>query len=287
MENQLKPKSAVNVEEDPYGQYAHSYVKVHPSESIVTVIDTGTGLKDIFEFIEEEILRKEHGGDGDAEKKWTFQVICTHTHFDHIGSATNHLGPEGHPRTYSLSLSNAFPSFGLPSTNTLAPTPPNSSNSSNPLPVTLWLPDHTQTPSPSNLHVIHTPGHTPDGITLGDTELNVLFVGDHFHPWTPVDLTCPGADVDEYAKSVEKIEVWLKDHGGVSATDGDGEGQERWVLACGHVEPRWDAMEAIAMAKEALERYRKGESEPDPDEEGVVFAWDSQLKLGLRIRVRV
>ncbi|UJR25565.1 hypothetical protein I4U23_006910 [Adineta vaga] len=52
--------------------------------------------------------------------------------------------------------------------------------------------------------VISTPGHTPDSISLLDTQNRLLFVGDIFYPG-PIYLYRPETNLEDYIKSLEKL----------------------------------------------------------------------------------
>lgn len=54
------------------------------------------------------------------------------------------------------------------------------------------------------LHVIATPGHTPDAICLLDRKNGLLFTGDNFYAG-PIWLYRPETDLDAYVHSVERI----------------------------------------------------------------------------------
>jgi glyoxylase-like metal-dependent hydrolase (beta-lactamase superfamily II) len=58
------------------------------------------------------------------------------------------------------------------------------------------------------LEVLHTPGHSPDSISLLDRENRCLFTGDTFYPdWLFAfsDETGGASDLKEYAKTVKKL----------------------------------------------------------------------------------
>lgn len=58
------------------------YVRLAPEAKRCFLIDTGCGLGNLRDYIEENINLE----------KWPYTVICTHSHFDHI--AANHLFAE-------------------------------------------------------------------------------------------------------------------------------------------------------------------------------------------------
>lgn len=95
--------SVVQVD-DPWGDFAHCYVRLTTNSCIL--IDTGCGIGNIMEYINKHINRSAPDALSASirttqimlpevtehemhRKKRPFLVICTHSHFDHVGS--NHL----------------------------------------------------------------------------------------------------------------------------------------------------------------------------------------------------
>jgi len=54
------------------------------------------------------------------------------------------------------------------------------------------------------LEVLSTPGHTPDAISILDSDLGLLWVGDLYYDG-PIWLFVPESDLDAYYKSVERL----------------------------------------------------------------------------------
>ena len=54
------------------------------------------------------------------------------------------------------------------------------------------------------LEIIHTPGHSPDSISLFDTKANILFAADFIYPG-PLYGQVPGANLADYLKSAEVL----------------------------------------------------------------------------------
>jgi glyoxylase-like metal-dependent hydrolase (beta-lactamase superfamily II) len=77
--------------------------------------------------------------------------------------------------------------------------------STKPFHITRWLHDGDNIDlGGRTLHVISTPGHTPDSIALLDEKNGLLFTGDTFYAG-PIYLYRPETDLDAYAASVQKL----------------------------------------------------------------------------------
>jgi glyoxylase-like metal-dependent hydrolase (beta-lactamase superfamily II) len=77
--------------------------------------------------------------------------------------------------------------------------------STKPFHITRWLHDGDSIDlGGRRLHVISTPGHTPDSIALLDEKNGLLFTGDTFYAG-PIYLYRPETDLDAYAASVQKL----------------------------------------------------------------------------------
>jgi glyoxylase-like metal-dependent hydrolase (beta-lactamase superfamily II) len=77
--------------------------------------------------------------------------------------------------------------------------------STKPFHITRWLHDGDNIDlGGRTLHVISTPGHTPDSIALLDEKNGLLFTGDTFYAG-PIYLYRPETDLDAYAASVKKL----------------------------------------------------------------------------------
>jgi glyoxylase-like metal-dependent hydrolase (beta-lactamase superfamily II) len=77
--------------------------------------------------------------------------------------------------------------------------------STKPFHITRWLHDGDNIDlGGRTLHVISTPGHTPDSVALLDEKNGLLFTGDTFYAG-PIYLYRPETDLDAYAASVQKL----------------------------------------------------------------------------------
>ncbi len=59
--------------------------------------------------------------------------------------------------------------------------------------------------------VLHTPGHTPDSLSLWFPAERRIFVGDFIYPWTAIHLDCLGANVLQYLASLRKLKRFVAD----------------------------------------------------------------------------
>ena len=55
-----------------------------------------------------------------------------------------------------------------------------------------------------HLEVLHTPGHSPDSISLFDREANILFAADFIYPG-PLYAQVPGANLADYLATTEAL----------------------------------------------------------------------------------
>ena len=55
-----------------------------------------------------------------------------------------------------------------------------------------------------NLEVLHTPGHSPDSISLFDRQANILFAADFVYPG-PLYAQVPGANLADYLTTAEAL----------------------------------------------------------------------------------
>jgi hydroxyacylglutathione hydrolase len=74
-----------------------------------------------------------------------------------------------------------------------------------PLRVSQWLPvGSTIDLGGHHLEVIHTPGHSPDSVSLLDARSNILFAADYVYPG-PLYAQIPGADLAAYLQTAESL----------------------------------------------------------------------------------
>ena len=74
-----------------------------------------------------------------------------------------------------------------------------------PVPVSSWLPvGHKIDLGGLSLEIIHTPGHSPDSISLWNAADNVLLAADFIYPG-PLYAQVPGANLEDYLNSANNL----------------------------------------------------------------------------------
>ncbi|KAK6428838.1 hypothetical protein LTR95_015018 [Oleoguttula sp. CCFEE 5521] len=189
--SRLNSTTHLIIHNNKFFEFPCIYVKLYDDLSLAVVIDTGCGAKstkgtrgqtDLMAFIEEHVLPTSR-----EKRQWSFLVIFTHCHFDHIGAIESFaqdgatvvasgydkdfISPENLPR-------NSFcKAFGVD-------TPKYK--------VTHFAGDNeglSHKHEDLGLTALHTPGHTPDSLAIYDTKERWLFTGDTFYqraatmPW--------------------------------------------------------------------------------------------------------
>ncbi|GAB7326943.1 hypothetical protein MBLNU13_g10902t1 [Cladosporium sp. NU13] len=229
------------VHHDKYAEYPFIYVKLYLNLSLAVVIDTGCGAHngqvdspflELKDFIHREIFSSE-------QASFDFMVVCTHCHFDHIGGieAFSHAGAEivasGHDREFlrpewrdANSLCGAF---GMPTPR---------------YEIRHFAEDGEELEHKGHglgLQVIHTPGHTPDSLTIYDEAERWLFVGDTCYqrfatmPWgeeqaVPIILPLQG-NWRDFIASIYTLYEFVQQ---TEASLGNGSADRRMRLAAGH-----------------------------------------------------
>lgn len=143
------------------------------------LLDTGLGIGDIKKVV-------------DALYQGELLVVNTHSHFDHIGG--NHQFPMAHILNHPVAinrLKNGLPydmvKKNMEGDSTILPYPEGFDPDTyhiEPCAFTPVEPGHVFDLGDKKLHVIATPGHSPDSLMLYDEENKYLFTGDTFYPAT-------------------------------------------------------------------------------------------------------
>jgi len=186
------------VDNDPYGQFAFIYFIDSIDKYII--IDTGTGHRDLLQFLKGEFSLNE-------DKR--ILIICTHIHFDHIGGIKHF---KGYPKLMGIYMGSNNRTFSQNiEINSLAMGHHGATVA--PFEVNRWLNegdliylDDNNPVKDMSLEVIHTPGHTPDSIALfyrfGEKR---LFVGDTIYPFTAIHVDCLGSNFNDYSNTITKL----------------------------------------------------------------------------------
>ena len=79
--------------------------------------------------------------------------------------------------------------------------------------------------------LLHTPGHSPDSVSLFDGDSNILLAADFIYPG-PLYGQVPGANLADYLKSAEALLLQINDQTQIFCAHGapDGKGQHRAPL---------------------------------------------------------
>ena len=84
-------------------------------------------------------------------------------------------------------------------------------------PTEWWAPGDVIDLGGRRLRVIHTPGHTPESISLLDEDAGLLFAGDFLYPG-PLFAFLPGSSLDDYrdgvARTLEAVRAGVRSLGG-------------------------------------------------------------------------
>ncbi|KAH0543540.1 hypothetical protein FGG08_002101 [Glutinoglossum americanum] len=254
----LNPTTFRICEDDQWDQLPFVYAKIYDSPALLVLIDTGCGgaarddrvsLKSLREFIEtypveangwEPLNARDHEGKAKRE----YLIICTHCHYDHIGGIAQFTDTPS-TRVVSSSLSPSFITSDLPTTSLCRfvgmPTPTYT--------VSHWATDNeslTHNDHPLDLHILHTPGHTPDSLAIWDSRERCLFVGDTLYERAPITFSKEG-DIVQYMASLERLLSFL----GTENKDCDA-GLPRARAACGHETDAADGEEIVGAAIERV-----------------------------------
>jgi glyoxylase-like metal-dependent hydrolase (beta-lactamase superfamily II) len=222
--SRLTPTTFLLVEHsDIYDEHPFLYAKPLPHARALCLLDTGCGGASADRTIELTSLRAfletyavaDNGGRPLAAPGWTYVVVCSHVHYDHIRTSEPSYAHRALTRALvgvedfageDVLASGADPAFLAPSA----------------------LADHSlcadmgiRTPAyrptlvahrhavraagaPAGWTVLHTPGHTPDSLAVWDEQERVLYVGDTLYTRAPI-LFPPHGSVARWFASVDAL----------------------------------------------------------------------------------
>ncbi|RPB03320.1 Metallo-hydrolase/oxidoreductase [Choiromyces venosus 120613-1] len=261
----LNPTTLLIVEQDANGEGPNIIVKRYPQKLLI--IDTGPGglyppfgdppppnylpsLRTFLECVQQPWpSHRARGRIINPGGRLPYGVAVTHHHFDHIG------GTVWFPDSL-IGASARAPGFIL-----AQPAGRNSLNEVAGIPypehtVGIWLEDGCRFPLEAGggggMVVMHTPGHTPDSITLWDEEENTLFTGDLICRGIVPNFFPGGASIADYLRSVDKL---------ITFVDGRVEETGRMpLLVPGHTELMGlDGISALLEVRELILRVLRGE----------------------------
>lgn len=239
----LSERTLVLVEMDRFGERPHIYIVCGRKKAVI--IDTGCGTVDLREFL------------------WTLpeldglqlQVVNTHVHYDHIMG--NHSfctagGTAMRARCLGICQGARDRAFSENWKETSLQKSVGASIDS--FSVTQWLEeghkiylDDDAVSDEECLHIIYTPGHTPDSISLYLPIENRIFTGDLIYPGS-IYLFLQGSCLREFEESIDKLRRLVAEQPpGV-------------VLSCGHITPSLPATK-LEELYELLPAIRSGRAE--------------------------
>lgn len=278
----LNPSTFRIVEADKYGETPFIYAKVY--DSVIVLIDTGCGgaardpavkLTSLRGFIETYPVRQNDNKPLNARGKKAYVVICTHCHYDHIGTPLSVSQPpargseaSSHPLTasppggiaqftdapksaiWASGYNKAFIEDDLPTSSLCRYVGMETPRYT----VTNWAADAQPVVFGSKdlgLTIYQTPGHTPDELAVWDQQERVLYVGDTLYEWAPILFSLSG-NLGDYAATLRKLRQLV---------DGWNRGvaeQDRVTMASGHCTQDTPAADFLCAVDSFLDKIRRG-----------------------------
>jgi len=183
--------------EDGQFEEVISYLVI--GEDIAALVDTGNGIGNIKGVLEELT-------------DLPTMVVNTHAHFDHTGGnwAFEEVALYDHPFARERIKGRPHSEVGsfLGDGMVWKPLPkdidPNTWYTK-PYKVTQWMKEGDKIDlGGKQLEAIHTPGHTPDSVSLLESRERLLFTGDIFYP-APIYIYSPDSDMNEFISSFRKM----------------------------------------------------------------------------------
>lgn len=158
------------------------------------LFDTGPGIRNIAPAV-------------DSLTAKPIVVLPSHMHFDHTGNL--YLFP--HIAMADLPVLRACESYGVFHASDDLFIGYDEGLVWKPVHVTTWWPiGHNIDLGGRQLEIIHTPGHSPDSISLFDARANILFAADFIYPGG-LYAQVPGSDLQEYLSSADHLLTLIND----------------------------------------------------------------------------
>ena len=181
------------------GQFEEVISYLVIGEEKAALVDTGNGIGDIHGLIEELT-------------DLPIIVVNTHAHADHTGAnwAFDEVALYDHPRARNRLRGRTHEEMGNFLGDGMVWKPlPNGFNPatyhSKPFKVTHWLKEGDKIDlGGKELEIIHTPGHTPDSVSLLEKRERLLFTGDIFYQ-APIYIYSLDSDINEFISSFRKM----------------------------------------------------------------------------------
>ena len=181
------------------GQFEEVISYLIIGEDTAALVDTGNGIGDI-KAVAEELT------------DLPIIVVNTHAHFDHTGGnwAFEEIAIYDHPFARERVKGRPHEEIGnfLSEGMVWKPLPKDINSATwytKPYKVTKWMKEGYRIDlGGKELEVIHTPGHTPDSVSLLERRERLLFTGDIFYP-APIYVYSEESDIDEFISSFRKM----------------------------------------------------------------------------------
>ena len=181
------------------GQFEEVISYLIIGEDTAALVDTGNGIGDIKAVVEELT-------------DLPVIVVNTHAHFDHTGGnwAFEEVALYDHPFARERVKGRPHEEIGkfLGEDMVWKPLPKDIDPATwytKPYKVTKWMKEGDRIDlGGKELEVIHTPGHTPDSVSLLERREHLLFTGDIFYP-APIYIYSKDSDIDEFISSFRKM----------------------------------------------------------------------------------
>lgn len=99
------------------------------------------------------------------------------------------------------------------------------------------------------LQVLHTPGHTPDSLSLWDESTCGLFLGDTVYEWEPI-IFPPQGNIVQWFTTMDFLIDFVREK-----SSGD---NQRVLIHAGHDSSNVDALDVLEKGKQFVEEVVKG-----------------------------
>ncbi len=183
------------------GQFEEVISYLVLGEDTAALVDTGNGIGDMRALVEELT-------------DLPTMVVNTHAHLDHTGGNSKFEEVALYDHPWARERTKGRPSTGIDVGNYVGgemvwkPLPrgvdPKAWHTE-PFRVTRWMREGDVIDlGGKKLEVIHTPGHTPDSVSLLERNERLLFTGDIFYP-APIYLYSLDSDIDDFISSFRKM----------------------------------------------------------------------------------
>ncbi|KAH7408798.1 beta-lactamase-like protein [Phaeosphaeria sp. MPI-PUGE-AT-0046c] len=282
----LNASTFLIVEDDKWGEYPLIYAKVY--DGVVVLVDTGCGgaardegveVKRLREFLEtvpvQDVDGDADGGEeGDGERsnarpinevgKRGYVVLCTHCHYDHIGAVEQFPDAAIWASAFDESFitdPKAFPTHSLCRfVGMKTPRYEVARWAEHGARVTYSPTSTTNDAVDLGLVIYHTPGHTPDSLSIFDEQERVLLVGDTAYEWAPI-LFPIESSIYIYKRSLEFL-LALVHRLNCPASSSPPTSSSPLRLASGHITSDVDAEDFLQEVYSFLCEVQTGTLEP-------------------------